>query len=56
MSYARVVPAFDEVEVVEQASGEEQSPVDSGPDVRVVEPEPVASSEQGKIRCIQTLP
>jgi hypothetical protein len=52
MSYARVVPAFEEVDVVEQASGEEQSPVGSGPDVRVVEPELVVSSEQGKPRCI----
>jgi hypothetical protein len=52
MSYARVVPAFEEVDVVEQASGEEQSPVGFGPDVGVVEPEPVVSSEQGKHRCI----
>jgi hypothetical protein len=55
MSYAHVVPAFEEVDVVEQASGEEQSPVDSGPDVRVVEPKPVVSSDQGKLQCIQTL-
>jgi hypothetical protein len=48
MSYARVVPAFEEVDVVEQASGEEQSPVGSGSDVGVVEPELVVSSEQGK--------
>jgi hypothetical protein len=48
MSYARVVFAFEEVDVVEQASGEEQSPVGSGPDVRVVEPELVVSSEQDK--------
>jgi hypothetical protein len=45
MSYSRIVPAFEEVDVVEQASGEEQSPIGSGPDVRVVEPGPVVSSE-----------
>jgi hypothetical protein len=38
MSYARVVPAFEEVSVVEQASGEELSSVGSRPDVGVVEP------------------
>jgi hypothetical protein len=52
MSYACVVPAFEEVDVVEQASREEQSPVGSGPDVRVVEPELVVSSEEGKPQCI----
>jgi hypothetical protein len=36
MSYARVVPAFEEVNFVEQASGEEQSPVGFGPNVGVV--------------------
>jgi hypothetical protein len=36
MSYARVVLAFEEVDVVKQTSGEEQSPVDSRPDVGVV--------------------
>jgi hypothetical protein len=40
------------IDVVEQASGEEQSPVGSGPDVGVAEPELVVSSEQGKPRCI----
>jgi hypothetical protein len=49
-----MVPAFEDVEVVEQASREEQSPMGSGPDVEVVEPELVVSSEQGKPRCIQT--
>jgi hypothetical protein len=52
MSYARVVSAFEEVDVVEQASGEEKSSVGSRPDVGVVEPEPVVSSEVGKPRCI----
>jgi hypothetical protein len=52
MSYSRVVPAFDEVSVVEQVSREELSPVGSGPDVGVIEPEPIISSEQGKPRCI----
>jgi hypothetical protein len=52
MSYFRVVPAFEEVNVVEQVFGEEPSPVGSGPDVGVVEPEPIVSSEQGKSRCI----
>jgi hypothetical protein len=47
MSYSRVVPVFEEVNVVEQASEEEQSSVGSGPDVGVVELEPVVSSEQG---------
>jgi hypothetical protein len=45
MSYARVVPAFEKVSFVEKASGEELSLVGSGPDVGVVEPEPVISSE-----------
>jgi hypothetical protein len=52
MSYSHVVPAFEEVDVVEQASGEGLSLVGSGPDVGVVEPELVVSSEQGKPRCI----
>jgi hypothetical protein len=52
MSYSRVVSAFEEIDFVEQASREEQSPVGSGPDIGVVEPEPVVSSEQGKPRCI----
>jgi hypothetical protein len=50
MLYARVVPAFKEVGVVEQASGEEQPPVGFGSDVGVVEPELVVSSEQGRPR------
>jgi hypothetical protein len=48
MSYARVVPAFEEVSVIEQASREEMSSVGSGSDVGVVKPEPVVLSEQGK--------
>jgi hypothetical protein len=48
MLYSRIVPTFEEVNVVEQASGEEQSPVGSAPDIGVVEPEPVVSFEQGK--------
>jgi hypothetical protein len=52
MLYSRIVPAFEEVDVVEQASGEEQSPVGYGSNVRVVEPELVVSSEQDKPRCI----
>jgi hypothetical protein len=52
MLYSRIVPAFEEVDVVEQASGEEQLLVGSGPDVRVVEPELAVSSKQGKPRCI----
>jgi hypothetical protein len=52
MSYTHVVPAFDEVNFVEQASGEEQLLVGSGPDIGVVEPELVVSSEQDKPRCI----
>jgi hypothetical protein len=52
MLFARVVLAFEEVDVVEQASRGEQSLVGSGPDVGVVEPELVVSSEQGKPRCI----
>jgi hypothetical protein len=48
MSYSRIVPAFEEVSVVEQASGEELSSVGSGPDVGVIEPELVVSSEQDK--------
>jgi hypothetical protein len=38
MSYSRVVFAFEKVDFVEQASGEELSSVGSGPDVGVVEP------------------
>jgi hypothetical protein len=52
MSYSLVVPAFEEVSVVEQASREELSSVGFGLDVGVVEPKPVVSSEQGKPRCI----
>jgi hypothetical protein len=52
MFYARVVSAFEEVGVVEQVSGEELSSVGSGPEVGVVEPELVVSSEQGKPQCI----
>jgi hypothetical protein len=52
MLYSRLVPAFEEVEVVEQVFREEQSPVGSGPDVGVVELELVISSEQGKPGCI----
>jgi hypothetical protein len=48
MSYSRVVPAFEEVDFVEQASGEELSSGGSGPDVGVFEPEPIVPSEQGK--------
>jgi hypothetical protein len=48
----RVVTAFEEAEVVEQASGEERSSVGSGPDVGVSESESVVVSEQGKPRCI----
>jgi hypothetical protein len=52
MSYARVVPAFEEVDVIEQVSGEELSSVGSEPEVGVVEPELAVSSEQGKPRYI----
>jgi hypothetical protein len=52
MLYARVVPAFEEVDVGEQVSGEELSSVGSGPEVGVFEPESVVASEQGKPRCI----
>jgi hypothetical protein len=52
MSYSHVVPIFEEVNVVEQASGEQQSSVGSGLDVGIVEPEPVVLSEQGKPLCI----
>jgi hypothetical protein len=48
----RVVPAFEEVEVAEQASGEELSSVGSGPKVGVLESESFVSLEQGKTRCI----
>jgi hypothetical protein len=41
MSYALVVSAFEEVSVVEQATGEELSSVGYGPDVEVVEQTPV---------------
>jgi hypothetical protein len=47
MLYARVVLAFEEVEVGDQVSGEELSSVGSGPEVGVFEPELVISSEQG---------
>jgi hypothetical protein len=53
MLYTRVVSAFEEVEVAEQASGEELSSVGSGPEVRVLESESVVASEQGKPRCIK---
>jgi hypothetical protein len=52
MLYARVVPAFEEVDVVEQVCGEELSSVASGPEIGVFEPELAISSEQGKPRCI----
>jgi hypothetical protein len=52
MLCARVVSAFEEVDVGEQVSGEELSSVGSGPKVGVFEPELVVSSEQGKPRCI----
>jgi hypothetical protein len=52
MLYARVVSAFEEVDVVEQVSGEELSSVGFGTEVGVIEPELVVSSEQGKPRCI----
>jgi hypothetical protein len=48
MLYARVVPAFEEVDVFE----EELSSVGSGPEVGVFEPELAISSEQGKPRSI----
>jgi hypothetical protein len=56
MSYSRLVSTFEEVDFVEQASREELSSVGSGLDIGVVEPEPVVLSEQGKPRCIKTLP
>jgi hypothetical protein len=52
MLCARVVPAFEEVEVGEQVFGEELSLVGSGPEVGVFESELVVVSEQGKPRCI----
>jgi hypothetical protein len=52
MLYARVVSAFEEVNIGEQVSGEELSSVGSGPEVGVFEPELAVSSEQGKPRCI----
>jgi hypothetical protein len=52
MLYARVVSTFEEVDVVEQVSGEELSSVGSGPEVGVFEPELAVSSEQGKSQCI----
>jgi hypothetical protein len=52
MFHTRVVPAFEEVEVGEQVSGEELSSVGSGPEVGVFEPESVVTSEQGKPQCI----
>jgi hypothetical protein len=52
MLHARVVPAFEEVEVAEQVFREELSSVGFGPEVRVFEPELVIASEQGKPQCI----
>jgi hypothetical protein len=52
MLYARVVPAFEEVDVVEQVSREELSSVGSGLEIRIFEPELAVSSEQGKPWCI----
>jgi hypothetical protein len=52
MLYSRLVPAFEEVDFVEQAFGEELSSMGSGPDVGIVEPELVVLSEQGNPRCI----
>jgi hypothetical protein len=52
MFYTRVVPAFEEVDVGEQASGEELSSVGSGPEVGVFELESVVASEQDKPQCI----
>jgi hypothetical protein len=52
MLCTRVVPAFEEVEVAKQASGEELSSMGSGPEVGVCESELVVVSEQGKPRCI----
>jgi hypothetical protein len=52
MLYAHVVPAFKEVDVGEQVSGEELSSVGSTPEVGVFEPEFAVSSEQGKPWCI----
>jgi hypothetical protein len=52
MLCTRVVSAFEEVEVTEQASGEELSSVGSGLDVGVLESESVVMSEQGKPWCI----
>jgi hypothetical protein len=52
MLYAHVVSAFEEVDVAEPVSGEEQLLVGFGSDVGVGEPELVVSSEQGKLRCI----
>jgi hypothetical protein len=48
----RVVSAFEEAEVVDQASGEERSSVGFGPDSGVLESESVVVCEQGKPRCI----
>jgi hypothetical protein len=52
MLYARVVPAFELVDVGEQVSGEELSSVGFGSEVGVFEPELAVSLEQGKPRCI----
>jgi hypothetical protein len=52
MLYTRVVPAFEEVDIAEQASGEELSSVGSGPEVGVLESASVVALEQGKPRCI----
>jgi hypothetical protein len=45
MLYAHVVPAFEEVDVDEQVSGEELSSVGSRPEAEVFEPELAVSSE-----------
>jgi hypothetical protein len=47
-----MVSAFEEVDFVEQASREELSSVGFEPDVGVVEPELIISSEQGMPQCI----
>jgi hypothetical protein len=52
MLCTRAVSAFKEVEVAEQASGEELSSVGSGPEVGVCESESFVLSEQGMPRCI----
>jgi hypothetical protein len=52
MLYTHVVSAFEEVDVVDQVTGEELCSLGSRPEVGVVEPELVVLSEQGKPRCI----